>query len=184
MSRYNEFIQKLESCPCGMSGWSTFENLCVEILEYLFNPCIKLHSKQPRTYSDVNRMDAIFSNRNITPSENHPIKNWYYLYKELQARLILFEFKNYDASEITHDEVNQTRNYLTEPMGKLAIMICSKKPVDKAHRQRNIVYTQEKKVILFLTKDDLREMLAIKERGEEPSDLIVDMVESFYIQHE
>jgi hypothetical protein len=73
---------------------------------------------------------------------------------------------------------------MTQPMGRLAIMVCSIEPVDSAYRQRNTVYTQDNKVILFLTKNHLREMLAMKDRGEDPSDLIVDLVESFYIQHE
>ena len=86
--------------------------------------------------------------------------------------MILFEFKNYDASDITNEEVNQTRNYLNAPMGRLAVMICSKSPVESAHRQRNIAFTQEKKVILFITMEELKELLAIKERGEYPSDLL------------
>jgi len=98
--------------------------------------------------------------------------------------MILFEFKNYDATEIGHEEVIQTDNYLTEPMGKLAVMICSKIPDDGAHIQRNTIYSRHRKVILFLTKDHLKEMLFIKERGEDPSDLIVDLVEKFYLQHE
>jgi hypothetical protein len=40
------------------------------------------------------------------------------------------------------------------------------------------------KVIMFLTKDHLKEMLFIKERGEELLDLIRDLVERFYLQHE
>ena len=124
-------------------------------------------------------------NRNITANDDASVKNWHHLYVELNARMILFEFKNYDATEIGHEEVNQTRNYLTTPMGQLAIMVCSKKPNESAHRQRNTIYsTGEKKVILFITKENLKEMLAMKERGEQPSDLIVDLVEQFYIQHE
>jgi hypothetical protein len=69
-------------------------------------------------------------------------------------------------------------------MGRMGIMICSKPPVDSAHRQRNTIYSNDKKVIIFLTKEHLKEMLAMKERGEEPSDLIIDLVEQFYIQHE
>jgi hypothetical protein len=37
---------------------------------------------------------------------------------------------------------------------------------------------------LFVTVDHLKEMLFIKERGEDPSDLIMDLVERFYVQHE
>jgi hypothetical protein len=39
-------------------------------------------------------------------------------------------------------------------------------------------------VILFITKDKLEEMLYIKERGDDPGDLIMDEIEWFYLQHE
>ncbi len=35
-----------------------------------------------------------------------------------------------------------------------------------------------------MTKEYLKEMLDIKTRGEEPSNLMVDLVEAFYVQHE
>ncbi len=50
--------------------------------------------------------------------------------------------------------------------------------------RRNQVYTQEEKVILFVTELSLCEMLRMKERGEDPARLIVEMVELFYMQHE
>lgn len=82
------------------------------------------------------------------------------------------------------EEVDQTRNYLRKPMGKLAIMICSKNPVDSAYICRNTIYSDEGKVILFIGKDELVEMLNINERSGEPADLIIDMIEWFYLQHE
>lgn len=184
MSQVNDFIKCLDSCPAGKAGWAAFETLCLEILVFLFEPGITMHKKQAKTYSGINRMDAIFSNRHIAPSNDPFTKNWYHLFLELGARLILFEFKNYDHTEITQEEVDQTRNYLTKPMGNLAIMISNKKPTDHAHRHRNTIYSRDGKVILLMTKDELKEMLAIYERGEDPSDLILDMVEDFYVQHE
>lgn len=184
MSQVNDFIQRLDACPLGNAGWSQFEELCTNILSYLFVPPLNSARRQARTYSGVNRRDAIFPNRNIAPTQDLHSKNWYHLFLELDARMILFEFKNYNATDIGHEEVNQTRNYLTNPMGRMGIMICSKPPVDSAHRQRNTIYSNDRKVIIFLTKEHLKEMLAMKERGEEPSDLIIDLVEQFYIQHE
>lgn len=73
---------------------------------------------------------------------------------------------------------------MTEPMGRLAIMVCSKQPNEAAHIRRNTVFSSERKVILFLTKEELKELLFIKERGENPADLIVDKIEWFYLQHE
>lgn len=63
-------------------------------------------------------------------------------------------------------------------------MVCSKRPAGSAHSKRNSIYSEDGKVILFLSKEHLIEMLYIKERGEDPSDLIMDLVEEFYLQHE
>lgn len=50
--------------------------------------------------------------------------------------------------------------------------------------KRNTIFSEEGKVILFITKDKLEEMLYIKERGDDPGDLIMDEIEWFYLQHE
>lgn len=98
--------------------------------------------------------------------------------------MILCEFKNYDSEEIGKDEINQTRNYLTKHIGRLALLCCNKEPCKAAHIKRNTIFSEEGKVILFLMKDHLKEMLFIEERGEDPADLIIDLLEWFYLQHE
>lgn len=179
MSHYYELRQRIQGCPAGHEGWHIFEEACIETLRFLFVPPLTEPIIQPRTYSGIERRDAVFPNRNIDT-----FNNWGHLYKELDARMVLFEFKNYDKEEIGKDETNQTRNYLTKPMGRLAIMCCNHMPNHAAHIKRNSVFSEERKIILFITKEQLIEMLFIKERGDEPSDLIMDMVERFYLQHE
>src|SRR5215510_14793684 len=90
---------------------------------------------QPRSYSGIDRRDAVFPNRNMDESNN-----WGRLFRELGARMVLFEFKNYDAEEIGKDETNQTRNCLTPPMGKLAIKCCNREPNHAAHIKRNTIF--------------------------------------------
>lgn len=170
---------RLRLCPAGKDGWREFEDACVEALKYLFVPPLQLPISQARSYSGIDRRDAVFPNRNYETTNN-----WGRLYFELEARLVLFEFKNYDKTEIGKEETNQTRNYLTKPMGRLAILCCNKLPNDAAHKKRNSIYSEDGKVILFITIDDLEEMLYIKDRGDDPSDFIMDVVERFYIQHE
>ena len=172
MSDSKELRERLLSCPAGNAGWRDFEVVCVEILRHLFVPPLNEPIEQPRTYSGIDRRDAVFPNRNINVNNN-----WGHLLHELEARMVLFEFKNYDLEEIGKDETNQTRNYLTTPMGRLAIICSNKSPNHAAHIKRNTIYSEERKVILV-------EMLDIKDRGEDPSDLIMDMVERFYLQHE
>ncbi len=172
-------LRNLESCPKGRTAWHQFEDICVRILSELFVPPLTKPVLQPRTYSGIDRRDAVFPNRNLTANNN-----WGHLYRELNARMILFEFKNYDHEDITKEEVNQTRNYLTKPMGRLAVVCCSKPPVDSAHIKRNAIFSEDGKLILFITPSEIREMVLIKQRGEDPSDLILDKVERFYLQHE
>lgn len=179
MNKALQIRQRLQDCPPGHSGWKEFEAACIEALQYLFVPPLTEPIIQPRTYSGTDRRDAVFPNRNIGKSNN-----WGHILQELGARMVLFEFKNYDSEEIGKDETNQTRNYLTAPMGKLAIMCCNRQPNNAAHIKRNTIFSEEGKVILFLTSGQLIEMLYIKERGEDPSDLIMDMIERFYLQHE
>ena len=117
MSRAVELRRRLEGCPAGAAGWKEFEDACVEILRYLFVPPLTEPIIQPRSYSGIDRRDAVFPNRNIR-SDNH----WGHLYQELEARMILVEFKNYDKEEIGKEETNETRNYLRKPMGRLGIL--------------------------------------------------------------
>ncbi|MEA2033191.1 MAG: hypothetical protein U9N41_06375 [Euryarchaeota archaeon] len=179
MSKASGLANRLSFCPAGANGWKEFEDVCIEILRYLYVPPLSEPKIQARTLSGIDRRDAVFPNRNFDASNT-----WSYLLRELDARMVLFEFKNYDVTEIGKEEVDQTRNYMTEPMGRLAIMVCNKLPNEAAHIRRNKVFSSEKRVILFVTKDHLKEMLFIKERGENPADLVVDLVEWFYLQHE
>lgn len=174
-----ELRHRLDLCPAGIKGWKEFEDICIDTLRYLFVPPLTEPLIQSRSYSGIDRRDAVFPNRNIGLNNN-----WGKLYQELQARMILFEFKNFDCDEIGKEEINQARNYLTKPMGRLGIVCCNRLPNHAAHIKRNSIFSEEEKVLLFLTIENLKEMLSIKERSEDPSDLIIDMVERFYLQHE
>ena len=179
MTDVPSLVKKLRDCQAGRDYWKTFEDTCLEVLTFLFVPPLKQPIIQPRTYSGIDRRDAVFPNREDTGSSN-----WAKLYRELNARMVLFEFKNYDRLDIGKEEIVQTHSYMTQPMGRLAIVCSNKPPIAAAHIKRNSIFSDYKTVILFLTTAKLEEMLYIKERGEDPCDLIMDEVERFYLQHE
>ena len=174
-----ELRRKLASVPRGQVGWSQFEDVACEVLTYLFVPPLERPRRQVRTYSGIDRRDAVFPNRNR--GSGNP---WGQLQDEVGARLLLVEFKNYDGQEVGKDEVNQTSGYLTEPMGKLALIVSTKQPERAAYVKRNSIWSAVRKVILFVTVDNLREMLYMKERGEDPADLVIDLLEDFYLSWE
>lgn len=179
MSTVADLVQRLKDCPAGHSHWSDFEEICIDILTHLFVPPLQPPIIQARSYSGIDRRDAVLANREDTGSST-----WAKIRRELNARLVLFEFKNYDSSEVGKEEILQVKNYLRAPMGKLAIICSTKLPNAAAHIKRNTIYSDDGTVILFLTKEKLEEMLYIKERGEEAADLIMDEIENFYLQHE
>src|SRR5437763_9523930 len=123
MNQTNDLISRLEACPGGKSGWKAFEDICIEILCYLFVPPLTKPKIHPRSYSGIDRRDAVFPNRNFRDTNN-----WTFLGEKLGARMLLFEFKNYHKEEIGKEEVLQTQSYMNEPMGRLAIMVCNKLP--------------------------------------------------------
>lgn len=169
----------LADCPPGRPGWQQFEELALAALCHLLVPPLTAPRVQERSFSGSDRRDAVFPNR-ITDTE----QPWGLLRHDHDARFVLVEFKNYDKEEIGKDEVDQTRNYMKATLGGLSIIVCNKPPHESALKRRNMVFNQEKKVILFLTTNHLREMLDIKDRGGDPSVFILDAVDSFLIQHE
>ncbi len=174
-----DLLRRLKACPPGTPGWTNFEEVCIKILEYLFVPPLKSPHIQARSLHGTDRRDAVFPNR-----ESVVTSSWGMLSRELHARMVLFEFKNFDKEDLGKDAVDQAKNYLNGPMGNLGIICSNKLPSASALQRRNTVYTNDKKVILFLTPVTLEEMCIIKERGEDPADLILDLLEEFYIKHE
>jgi hypothetical protein len=173
-----ELLDQLDSCPKGIAGWRAYEDVVTAILRFLFVPPLTEPTIQARSFSGIDRRDAVFGNRQMTPDST-----WGQLRLELDARMPLFEFKNFEG-EVGKDEVDQTRNYLTGTLGRLGIVCSRTPPSHQARLRRNHVYTQERKVILFLTDENLREMLRMKESGTDPAHFLMDLVEAFYIQHE
>ena len=174
-----ELLTELDACPVGRPGWQQFEEAARAILEHGLVPPLQAPHIQPRSLSGIDRRDAIFPNREMTPDTI-----WGKLYCELAARMILVEFKNYDTLDVGKAEVDQTRNYLTRTIGRFGIICCRRPPDGQALLRRNQVFTQDQKVIVFLDEAKLRELVHMKERGDDPSLLIMEQVEMFYIQYE
>lgn len=170
---------QVDSCPAGADGWVMYEQLCVDVLSYLFVPPLRPPRVQARTLSGTERRDAVFANR-----QRDTTSNWGLLYADHDARMILAEFKNYDRSDVGPEDIAETSSHLRRDWGRLAIICSTKKPTPAAYRRRNTVYREDGKLILFLTSENLKEMLDIKERGEDPSDFLVDSIEEFLLQYE
>src|SRR5262245_61353483 len=114
-----ELLNQLDACPKGVARWRTYEDVATAILKFLFVPPLTDPTIQARSFSGIDRRDAVFGNRQMTPDSI-----WGQLRIELDARMPLFEFKNFDG-EVGKEEVDQTRNYLTGTIGRFGV-VCSR----------------------------------------------------------
>ena len=66
----------------GICKNTQFENVCIEILSYLFVPPLIGPKIQPRTYSGVSRRDAVFPIREHSTEKSY---SWKQLSRELKG---------------------------------------------------------------------------------------------------
>ncbi|WP_459195752.1 TIR domain-containing protein [Wukongibacter baidiensis] len=178
LSKIQRFIRKLDECPEGRTGWKEYEDICVEILNYLFVPPLIEPKIQSRTESGTEIRDAIYPNRG-----NHNI--WGLIRNDYEAKYLVFEFKNYTldstGSDIDKHVVNQVKNYLTQTIGNLGFVCSKKEPSRSGYEARKSAYIENKKLIIFINNKHLKDMLIKKHRKEEPADVIIDLIDEFNI---
>jgi hypothetical protein len=169
-------IEHLAQCQPGQQDCHKFEDVCLAILTEVFVPPLKPPKRQSRTLNGLERRDALFPIRGAK-------RGWEEIRQDFDANFLLCEFKNY-TEPFSKDEVNQTRNYLKDTIGRIGLIFSRRGASESALRMRNIVYTQERKVILFLEDKHLVELLKMKEADKNPLDLIQDAIDEFYLSYE
>lgn len=174
---HQSLINRLVNCRLGKKGYRDFEKICEDVLTYLFVPPLMGPLTQSETRSKLRKRDFIFENREFNADENWGKIN--YMFK---SHLILMDAKNYDSSEINQDTVHDVTKYLGGPRGNFALILSSKVPEHTAIEECHLIYKKNKHLILIITKDHLIEMIISKSRGEDPSDLIIDMIYSFFTE--
>ncbi len=177
----DDLKSRLVACPLGQIGWADFEDICEEILIFLFVPPLKNPKPQSRTEGNHTRRDLIFPNLNISGNSL-----WAKLRIDYDAKYIFFEFKNYNTTNIAKEQVEQLSGYIKPNMGRFGILICSKEPIKSAYDERKIRYSQSNlhQLILFVTKAELIEMIEMKQDGRNPEDLLEDKVETIELSIE
>lgn len=167
-------LEKLEKCPASGTG-KEYEAVVREVLEFLFVPPLGRIQEQLRREDNHEIIDLSMSN-------NAAVFFWDRVLNEFDAKSIVIEIKNKD--QVNKDEVNQLRIYLSRPSrGRFGLLISRLPPSPSALRSRRDAYSDEEKLILFLSNADLRQMIEMRRRGGDPTaflQLIKDKFESTY----
>lgn len=177
LENIQELSKRLDNCPEGKEGWKAYEDICIDILNYLFVPPLGEPKIQSRRESGIDIRDAVYPNRNSNV-------NWKFIRDDYDAKYIVFEFKNYskEGSEIDKHVLLQIDDYLKRTIGRFGI-ICSKKLPNKSGlEKRKDVFIENNKLILFLNNDNMKEMLLRKHKKLDPSDVIIDLIDDFNLK--
>lgn len=163
---------KLASIRSGRDSAAEYQLTVLEILNYLFNPELIDGELEVRTLEGTERRDIVFTNDSDMPF-------WDYVRGEHSGLLIMFETKN--MNDIGPAALNQTGTYLGDRLGRLGFLVSRNPPAEPAQRKAFSIYNDStpRKVIVFLSDADLRQMLDQKAAGNSPTRHVQNLYRRF-----
>lgn len=167
-----DLIEKLDNCDSGNndSNDKKYENICSNIIKMLFNSEFYKVSEQHKTKDEMFRMDLLCSLKETTGF-------WQFLMNFYKTKFVVFEFKNY-SDNISQNLIYITEKYLFSAALRNVAFIVSRKGFNENAQKAVMGCLKENgKLIIGLNDYDLKNMLAMKQNGEEPSDYLLDKVE-------
>lgn len=172
-------VNHLKKLKCGKDGYSEYEKICIDILTYLFDDALYKIEPQKTSNKDLFRFDAV---ARIKSGEKNDF--WNIVEINYNSRFILFEFKNY-GKKIEQTQIYTTEKYLYDKaLRRVGIVISRKGASDNALWAAKGCLRENGKLILNLSDSDLIEMIGIKERGEDPSDYLMEVLKDMLLQLE
>jgi hypothetical protein len=166
-SKYDEFKTKLENCPTGQQFFSNYEDICTEIICYLFNKVLKESKSQSSTADKKHRRDSLFKNLR---------KNGFFqrIFDKHNADFIIFDYKNYEKP-IDSTVLQTSEKYANEFIGNFIVVI-SRKGAKKSVESVQLRILRDRKVAIVVISDvHLLEMMKRKSNGLKPEDILEDL---------
>lgn len=168
----NQLKARLSAIPTGQARAADYQFTVLAILNYLFNPELIDGATEVRTVDGTERRDIIFTN-------DSDINFWEYLRQEHSSIFVMFEVKN--MGQIEAPALNQTATYLGDRLGRLAFIVTRNAPGEPQIRKAYSIYNDPvpRRIILFLTDNDLKYMLDMKCQGNPPTSYLQNIYRKF-----
>jgi hypothetical protein len=171
-SQANALLSRLDRVTPGREGWSTYQTLCGDLLEFLLCPPLSTPLRESSNTSKVNRKDIVFPNYATTGF-------WDFMRAHYSAHYVIVDAKNYKG-EVSKNAILQVANYLSaHGAGLFAIISCRSAGDRSAEITRREQWAVNGKMILTINDGDLRQMISNKASGADPSDVLRQKIEDF-----
>jgi hypothetical protein len=179
----NFLKEKLQEIPRGESGWRDYQALGIEIFNYLFVPDLLsepyeqwvLDADGVFDYSSSKRPDAVY------PISSDEFINE--VWKNLFGKTCMFvavDFKNLSSAPSSED-VEQVAGYLSDSARRKIGILCSRqKPGKSALQARYRAWNEDENLILFVTDEDIKEMIELRYDNINPSMVLARPMYRFF----
>lgn len=169
-----ELIRKLDELKTGRENFKEYENLCEDIITYLFESATTNKKTQANTDNNLYRYDLV---ARINPTTEF----WKFIISEIQSRYVIFEFKNY-SEKINQGQILTTEKYLfSQALRKVAIIFSRKGGDESADKFIRGALRESGKVILVLSDNDVRKMITAKEKGDAPELVLFEKIDDLFM---
>lgn len=169
---YIELIDKITNCKTGKNYYKQYENICYDVINYLFDNDFSQITNQHSTEDKMFRMDILCSIKSTK-------EFWRFLMQFYRTKFVVFESKNY-SDEIDQNLIYVTEKYLFDSALRNVAFIISRKGFDNNAKKAAIgVLREHNKLIIDITDTDLINMINDKSEGKEPTDYLFNKVETF-----
>lgn len=175
----NSLIAELISCESGKQMFRKYEEICYEILKYIFSDDLALWKEQQKSNKDLYRFDLL-----CRIKEDNRRDFWAILEKHFNSKYVIFEFKNYQEP-ITQKEIYTTEKYLYSKALRGVGIIISANGYDKnAYWASKGCLRENGKLIILLKSSDLKEMCEMKLNLKDPSDYLLNILDELLLDLE
>jgi hypothetical protein len=150
---------RLAAVEPGHATAAEYQQLVLEILNFLFNPELIDGQPEVRTAEGTERRDIIFTN-------DSDESFWDFTRSEHSSLLLMFEVKNVGALDM--DDLNQTTTYLGDRLGTLGFIVTRHDPGEAIQRKAHSIWNDsapKRKAIIFLTDAHVCELLDLRCRN-------------------
>ena len=161
-----EIIKNITALKPGKDDAANFERLCEQALRLMFGTEFFGWVRQNEIDEGFHRTDLI---ARLVPTRN-PF--WSTLAADFRTRYVIFEFKNY-SDPISQDQIYTTEKYLfTAALRSTALIVARNGVSESAQKACRGSLREQGKLILWISLEDLCEMLTKQDSGGDPTDTL------------
>ena len=178
-TKRNYWTRRFKEIKPGIADFSKYEELCIEIIKYLFLDSLGNWREQVNSNDNLYRFDLICKVKKDTKEDFFDmLKNYF------NTKYIVFDFKNY-SEKITQKEIYTTEKYLYNKALRSVAIIVSRFGMDNhAFQAIKGILREQGKLIISITDEDLLNMVDLKEADETQAEYLSAILDDMLMELE